>query len=91
MLGVIGAGQMGTGIGIVGSAVADLNVVFADPSEVSLKKCEAMATNWCDKEIKKERMTEARKSEILGRITYTDSLKSLNNVDFVVEAASEDF
>ena len=82
---------MGTGIGIVSSAVADLNVVFADPSEQSLKKCETLVTNWCDKEIKKERMTEARKGEVLGRITYSDTLQSLSNIDFVVEAATEDF
>lgn len=36
-------------------------------------------------------MTEARKGEVLSRITYSDTLESLNNIDFVVEAATEDF
>jgi len=35
-LGVIGAGQMGTGIGIVASRVASLNVTFVDPGQTSL-------------------------------------------------------
>ena len=32
-LGVVGAGQMGTGIGIVGAWKAGLEVTFVDPSE----------------------------------------------------------
>ena len=32
-IGIVGAGQMGTGIGIVASRVAGLPVKFVDPSE----------------------------------------------------------
>ena len=46
-IGVIGAGQMGTGIGIVASRVAGLNVTMVDPSESSLSKSEAFVANWC--------------------------------------------
>ena len=35
-IGVIGAGQMGTGIGVVASRVAGLNVTMVDPFEGSL-------------------------------------------------------
>jgi hypothetical protein len=47
---------MGTGIGIVGSKVAGLNVNFVDPSAASLKRSEAFVNNWCQKELAKERM-----------------------------------
>jgi len=46
-LAVIGAGQMGTGIGIVGSRVAGLNVNFVDPSAGSLERSQAFVNNWC--------------------------------------------
>ena len=46
-IGVIGAGQMGTGIGIVASRIAGLNVTMVDPSEASLGKSDAFIANWC--------------------------------------------
>lgn len=82
---------MGTGIGIVASRVAGLNVVFVDPSEASLKKSEKFINSWCDKEIAKERMTETIKEDVLSRISFGDQISYMSNVDFAVEAASEDF
>ena len=38
---------MGTGIGIVASRVAGLNVNFIDPSGDSLKRSENFVKNWC--------------------------------------------
>ena len=52
-VGVLGAGQMGTGIGIVASRVANLEVVFVDPIAESLKKSESFVQKWCKKEIEK--------------------------------------
>ena len=36
-------------------------------------------------------MTQEEKNKVLSRVTFGDTLQGLNNVDFVVEAASEDF
>jgi len=36
-------------------------------------------------------MTADEKSSIIGRITYHDSIQSLNDIDFAIEAANEDF
>lgn len=55
-IGIVGAGQMGTGIGIVASRVAGLEVSFVDPYQESLKRSEKFIANWCDKEMKKGRM-----------------------------------
>lgn len=56
--GVIGAGQMGTGIAIVASRVAKLPVVLYDSNEIALKKSEEFVRNWSKKEISKSKMTE---------------------------------
>ena len=73
-VGVVGAGQMGSGIGIVASAVAGLEVTFVDPSEESLKRSESFIEKWCDKEMKKERMTAAEKVTMISRIKFGDTI-----------------
>ena len=82
---------MGTGIGIVANRHAGLDVVFVDPKQKQLTDCELFTQVWCDKEMKKGRMDDKLKAEVLGRMSYMDSLASLHDCDFVVEAASEDF
>jgi 3-hydroxyacyl-CoA dehydrogenase len=44
---------MGTGIGIVASRHALINVTFIDPGADSLKKSEKFINDWCKKEISK--------------------------------------
>lgn len=90
-LGIVGAGQMGTGVGIVAARMAGIKVCFVDPSESSLKKSQTMIDKWCDKEIKKERMTPELKGEVMQNIAFHDQISFLNDVDFVVEAATENF
>ena len=57
-IGIIGAGQMGTGIGIVGARAAGLNVTFLEPGEQNRHKSRSFVENWIQKEISKERMTK---------------------------------
>ena len=82
---------MGTGIGIVASRVAGLNVTMIDPYSASLDKSSKFVENWCAKEIAKERMTQAESADVIGRIAYSNELNTLSNADFVIEAANEDF
>lgn len=90
-IGVVGAGQMGTGIGIVASRVAGLNVTFIDPKAESLKKSEIFIANWCEKEISKSKMTAEEGQAVKNRISFSQSIDSLGTTDFIVEAANEDF
>lgn len=76
---------MGTGIGIVASRVAGVNVKFVDPQDASLKKSENFINSWCDREITKEKMTSDEKKAILSRISFHNSIQSLNDVDFAIE------
>ena len=82
---------MGTGIGIVASRVANLEVVFVDPAADSLKKSENFVQKWCKKEIEKQRLTEQQMKDVLGRTQWTSEVANLSNVDFVIEAVNEDF
>lgn len=86
-LGVIGSGQMGTGIGIVASRVAGVNVKFVDPSKDSLDRCSKFVQDWCNKEIKKEKMTENDKKDILSKISFHVQTQDLKDVDFAVEVS----
>lgn len=87
-IGVIGAGQMGNGIAQV-AASSGYKVVMADISEAALQKGVQTITSSCDRLIKKEKMTEAQKTELLGRISTTTKLSDLKNVDIAIEAVSE--
>lgn len=87
-LGVVGAGQMGNGITQVAASVG-LTVKMMDVSPAALEKGLATISQSCDRLIKKEKMTEAQKKELLSRIQITSDIKDLRDCDFVVEAATE--
>ena len=82
---------MGTGIGIVSSRIAQLNVTMVDPSKNSLDRSQDFIANWCQKEIAKERLTDAESQDVQNRIKFSSDIQSLSDVDFVIEAANEDF
>ncbi|EGR34604.1 hypothetical protein IMG5_006030 [Ichthyophthirius multifiliis] len=90
-IGVIGSGQMGTGIAIVGNRVSQLQVKIIDNNLASLQKSRKFTEDWCDKEIGKKRLTSEQKFDILSRFSYSTQLEELHETDFVIEAVSEDF
>ncbi|MCB0365293.1 MAG: 3-hydroxybutyryl-CoA dehydrogenase [Bdellovibrionaceae bacterium] len=87
-VGVIGAGQMGNGIAQV-VAAHKVEVVMMDVSDAALERGVQTIAKSCDRLIKKEKMTEGEKSELLGRIQTTTEMTNLKACDFVVEAATE--
>ena len=87
-LGVVGAGQMGNGIAQVAASIG-LPVMMVDISEAGLQKGMATISGSCDRLIKKEKMTEAQKKDLLARIKTSTETKALADCDFVVEAATE--
>jgi 3-hydroxybutyryl-CoA dehydrogenase len=87
-IGVVGAGQMGNGIAQVAAQVG-LTVHLFDVSAAALDKGMATISSSCDRLIKKEKMTEAQKKELLSHIHPTGDIKALKDCDLVVEAATE--
>ncbi|PYE85928.1 3-hydroxyacyl-CoA dehydrogenase NAD-binding domain-containing protein [Pseudoroseicyclus aestuarii] len=88
-LGVIGAGMMGAGIAYV-AANAGIEVVLIDADAASAERGKAHAEGILDKGIKRRKVTEEKKAEVLGRITPGADYAQLAGCDLVVEAVFED-
>ncbi len=84
-MGVIGAGQMGNGIAQV-AAASGLHVVM---NEEFVAKGLISITKFLEKSVEKNKMTAEDKNALLARITTSTDIKDMADVDFVVEAATE--
>jgi 3-hydroxybutyryl-CoA dehydrogenase len=87
-LGVVGAGQMGSGITQV-AATCGLAVVMNDIKDELVERGFSTIEKSLERMIKKEKISEKDKSAILSRIEGSTSLKDMTKADFVVEAATE--
>ena len=86
---VIGAGTMGNGIAHT-FAQFNYKVHLIDISQTSLDKGIATISKNLDRMVLKEKISEADKIETLSNITtFTMLAEGVNNVDLVVEAATE--
>lgn len=86
--GVIGAGQMGSGIAHV-AAAAGLEVVLHDVTPDLVARGLAGITRFLTVSVAKGKMTEAEKAALLGRIRTVTDLQEMAGANFVVEAATE--
>jgi 3-hydroxybutyryl-CoA dehydrogenase len=87
-IGVIGAGQMGNGIAHV-SALAGYDVVMTDISEDALKHgMESIEKNMV-RQVAREQFSMDEMKAALARIKTSTSIKSHENDDLVIEAATE--
>lgn len=86
---VIGAGTMGNGIAHV-FAQFGYNVSLIDLSEDSLSRGIATISKNLERMVSKEKITTFEKGETLKRIkTFTSTKEGVQNVELVVEAATE--
>jgi len=88
VLGVIGAGQMGSGIAQV-AASSGLSVILNDIKDEFVEKGFAAIEKSLGRMVKKEKISEEDQKAILGRIEGSTSLGDMSRADFVVEAATE--
>jgi 3-hydroxybutyryl-CoA dehydrogenase len=86
--GVIGAGQMGSGIAHV-AALTGLDVTLVDLNQVALDKALATIGKNIDRQIAKGKVSEADKAATLARIKTATDYSAFKTTDFVVEAATE--
>ncbi len=85
---VIGAGQMGNGIAQV-LATKNYNVILQDLSDSNLEKAIATISKSLDRMVKKEIINDEQKAATLGNIKTTINVSDAKDVDFVIEAATE--
>jgi len=87
-LGIVGAGQMGSGIAQV-AAASGLAVIMSDIKEEFVQRGLSAVKDSLGRMVKKEKITAADQTAIFGRIKGTVSLNDLVDAEFVVEAATE--
>jgi len=87
-VGVVGAGQMGNGIAQV-AAFSGFQVVMSDIADSFVQKGLTTISRNLDRMVEKGKIPPQKKEEVMGRIKGTIQLQDLAQVDFAVEAATE--
>ena len=87
-VGIIGAGQMGSGIAHV-AALAGLRVVLVDVRREALLQAVATIARNMDRQAQKGAIKEADKEAALARIVTAEENDALSGCDIVIEAATE--
>jgi 3-hydroxybutyryl-CoA dehydrogenase len=88
-LGVVGAGQMGSGIAQV-AAASGLSVLMSDIKDEFVERGFSAIEKSLDRIVKKGKLSDEDKTAILGRIEGTTTISDMVKAEFVVEAATED-
>jgi 3-hydroxybutyryl-CoA dehydrogenase len=88
-IGVIGAGQMGTGIAEV-AALADLDVRLLDVSQERLDQALERIDGHLRRRIDKGALTDAERQAALARIRTSTDYDAFRDCQLVIEAAIED-
>lgn len=86
--GVVGAGQMGSGIAQV-AAMSGLDVVMNDVEDDFVQRGMTTIDRFLSKGVEKGKLSQEDKDATLGRIKTSTDLNDLAPTDFVVEAATE--
>ncbi len=87
-VGVVGAGQMGSGIAHV-FALAGFDVLLTDVKPESLTAAVALIDRNIDRQVTRGKVTADDKSAAMARIRTTERLADLGQTDLVIEAATE--
>ncbi|PAB57652.1 3-hydroxybutyryl-CoA dehydrogenase [Anaeromicrobium sediminis] len=87
-IGVLGTGTMGAGI-IQVFAQKGYEVCVRARRDSSIERGLATVSKNLDRLIKKERLTEEQKTEIMGRIHTSTDISIMKECDLIVEAATE--
>jgi 3-hydroxybutyryl-CoA dehydrogenase len=87
-VGVIGAGQMGSGIAHV-CALAGYDVLLNDINQEQIDKGLDAVRRYLERQLAKGQVTQAVMDEVLARVKPALGYAALKDVDIVIEAATE--
>ncbi len=88
LIGVVGAGQMGSGIAEV-ALTSGFNVLMRDVTPETIERGKKRIATDLDKRVQKGKMSSDEKEGTLKRLSTTTGLEDFKNCDFVIEAAVE--
>jgi 3-hydroxybutyryl-CoA dehydrogenase len=88
-VGILGAGQMGSGIAEV-AAQSGLAVVLVDVSQAVAEKGRSRIAAGLAKQVERGKMAGTERDALLERIRTAGDMGEFGQVDYVVEAATED-
>jgi 3-hydroxybutyryl-CoA dehydrogenase len=88
-VGVVGLGTMGAGIAEV-CARHGYRVFAIEPDATSLERGRVSLAGSTERAVKRGKLTEAERDDVLSRITFSTQLEDLASADLVVEAIPED-
>src|ERR1700760_1339400 len=89
LVGVVGAGQMGSGIAEV-SARAGADVVVYEPTEELTTAGQNRITKSLERGVSAGKITERERDDALAKLKFTTSLADLSDRQLVIEAVVED-
>jgi 3-hydroxybutyryl-CoA dehydrogenase len=84
-VGIIGAGQMGTGIALVSALRAKVPVKLYDKSSEQVTKGLAFMDKLLEKDVSKGRIQSADAKEARDRVSTVNSISGFKDVDMVIE------
>jgi len=88
-VGVVGAGQMGSGIAQVVASLGGLPVVMVDSASAQLDKAKAGIEKSLAKLAEKQKLGDTTPEASLERLTFSQSFDDLASCDLVIEAIVE--
>jgi 3-hydroxybutyryl-CoA dehydrogenase len=88
-VGVVGAGQMGSGIAQV-SALAGFDVLLHDISAERIEKGISTVASGLGRQVTSGKITEEARSAALGHVKPANTMADLGACDLVIEAATEE-
>ena len=88
LIGVVGAGQMGSGITEVVIS-SGFRALMRDISPEAVDKGKKRITTDLERRVQKGKITAEEQKEVLGRLSTTTQLAEFKNCDLVIEAATE--
>ena len=88
-LGIVGAGQMGSGIALHVCSLAGIPVLLNDIAAPRLKDALATINGNMARQVSRKRITEEQKDAALKLIQTVETYDGLSDCDLVIEAATE--
>ena len=87
-IGIVGAGQMGSGIAEV-ALVSGFNVLMRDVTHEALGRGRTRIVTDLEKQMQKGRLAAEAKDAFLEKLSTTTSIEDFRDCDFIIEAAIE--